>query len=116
MKKYLIRAAVFLLLFALCFSGAQSILHYRWSGNENLYTRNIRYSQAAPDSIDVLCLGTSELYAAYDPIVTYEEAGITGYNFAITFRCAMTAYYQLDRKSTRLNSSHVSESRMPSSA
>ena len=39
MKKYLIRAAVFLLLFALCFSGAQSILHYRWSGNENLYTR-----------------------------------------------------------------------------
>ena len=67
MKKYLIRAAVFLLLFALCFSGAQSILHYRWSGNENLYTRNIRYSQAAPDSIDVLCLGTSELYAAYDP-------------------------------------------------
>ena len=95
MKKYLIRAAVFLLLFALCFSGAQSILHYRWSGNENLYTRNIRYSQAAPDSIDVLCLGTSELYAAYDPIVTYEEAGITGYNFAITFRCAMTAYYQL---------------------
>ena len=41
MKKYLIRAAVFLLLFALCFSGAQSILHYRWSGNENLYTRNM---------------------------------------------------------------------------
>lgn len=95
MKKLCIRILVFILLFALCFAGLQSILHYRWSGNEDLYTRNILYSQASPDSIDVLCIGTSELYALFDPIVTYEEAGITGYNFAITFRCAMTAYYQL---------------------
>jgi len=95
MKKFCIRILVFILLFALCFAGLQGILHYRWSGNEDLYTRNILYSQASPDSIDVLCIGTSELYAMYDPIVTYEEAGITGYNFAITFRCAMTAYYQL---------------------
>lgn len=95
MKKFGIRIFIFVLLFALCFAGLQQILHYRWSGNEDLYTRNVLYSQASPDSIDVLCIGTSELYALFDPIVTYEEAGITGYNFAITFRCAMTAYYQL---------------------
>lgn len=95
MKKYLIRAAVLLLLFALCFAWLQGILHYRWAGNEDLYTRNVRYSQASGDSIDVLCLGTSELYAAYNPMAAYESAGVTGCNFAITFRCAMTVYYQL---------------------
>ena len=36
----------------------------------------------------------------------------------LTYSCTVNTYYihQLDRKSTRLNSSHVSESRMPSSA
>ena len=95
MKKYTIRIAAFVLLFCLCFAAAQSVLHYRWSGNEDLYTRNIVYTQASPDSIDVLSFGTSELYAGYSPIVGYEDAGVTGFNFAVSSRSAMTAYYQL---------------------
>ena len=95
MKKYIIRAVVFVLLFCLCFDVAQGVLHYRWSGNEDLYTRNILYAQSSPQSIDVLCFGTSEMYAGYTPIVAYEETGITGINFGVTSRAAMTAYYQL---------------------
>lgn len=95
MKKYIIRAVAFAALFCLCFGAAQGVLHYRWSGYEDLYTRNIVYSQASPDSIDVLCFGTSEIYAGYTPIVSYETTGVTGFNFGVTSRSAMTAYYQL---------------------
>ena len=95
MKKYIIRAVAFALLFCLCFGAAQSVLHYRWSGNEGLYTRNIVYAQASSGSIDVLCFGTSEIYAGYSPIIGYEDAGVTGFNFAVSSRSAMTAYYQL---------------------
>ena len=95
MKKYIIRVVAFALLFCLCFGAAQGVLHYRWSGNEDLYTRNIVYAQSPSQSIDVLCFGTSEMFSGYTPIVGYEEAGVTGFNFAVSNRSAMTAYYQL---------------------
>ncbi len=96
MKKYIIRAAVFVLLFCLCFTAVQSILHHRWGmDNDVLYTRNILYSQIPAGTIDVLAIGTSELYDGFSPIITYEEEGFTGYNFAMTFRSALTEYYQL---------------------
>ena len=96
MKKYIIRAVAFALLFCLCFGAAQSVLHYRWGmDNDALYTRNILYSQIPAGTIDVLAIGTSELYDGFSPIVAYEEEGFTGYNFAMTFRSALTEYYQL---------------------
>ena len=96
MKKYIIRAVAFVLLFCLCFTAVQSILHHRWGmDNDVLYTRNILYSQIPAGTIDVLAIGTSELYDGFSPIITYEEEGFTGYNFAMTFRSALTEYYQL---------------------
>ena len=49
----------------------------------------------------------SELAAAIDAYVDARIAGITG----VTYRD-----WETDRKSTRLNSSHITRSRMPSSA
>lgn len=96
MKKYIIRVVAFALLFCLCFGAAQSVLHHRWGMDSDvLYTRNILYSQIPAGTIDVLAIGTSELYDGFSPIVAYEEEGFTGYNFAVTFRSALTEYYQL---------------------
>lgn len=95
MKKFALRALCFALIFVILFAAAQSVLHYRWAGDEDLYTRNQDYAAQPQGSIDYLVFGTSELYAAIDPIVTYHTAGITGYNFAVTFRSAVTAYYQM---------------------
>lgn len=95
MKKYVIRMLCFGLVFTLVFIKVQDVLHYRWSNSEDLYTRNVDYIKQPENSIDILCFGTSELYAGYDPIVTYHEAGITGYNFATSWKSAVTVYYQL---------------------
>lgn len=95
MKKIVIKIICFVIIFSCLFMMIQNVLHYRWLGHEALYTRNLDYANQPEGSIDVICFGTSEIYAAYDPIVTYYEAGITGYNFAISWRSAVTVYYQL---------------------
>ncbi len=95
MKKYTIRIAAFVLLFCLCLDVAQGVLHYRWWEEDDLYAKNILYSQISSDSIDVLVIGTSELYYGFTPIIAYEDAGITSFNFAMAYRSALTAYYQL---------------------
>lgn len=95
MKKYIIRFLTFIVIFVILFMAVQDVLHYRWSKDEDLYTRNIDYKNQPENSIDVLCFGTSEVFAGYAPIVTYAEEGITGYNFAVSRRSAVTNYYQL---------------------
>ena len=98
MKKFAkkaIKVICFICIFSLLFAGAQFVLHYRWSYDEDIYTRNIDYSNQPANSIDVLYFGTSEVYAGVAPIVTYGTEGITGYNFAVTYKSAVTTYYQL---------------------
>ena len=84
----------FILLFSIVFVGLQRIIHYRWCKNEDLYSRYWDYEKNNVGMIDVVAIGTSELYAAYDPIITYHERGITGYNLAISYKSAITQYYQ----------------------
>lgn len=95
MKKNLIKIACFGIVFIVLFFIIQNILQYRWRGNEDLYTKYIYYSEESEDTIDMLYFGTSELFAGVVPIVTYHESGITGYNFCVSYRSAVTAYYQL---------------------
>ena len=95
MKKNIIKLISFIIIFSFLLLQCQNVLHYRWSGDEALYTKNIDYANQPKDSVDVVCFGTSEIYAAYDPIITFYEEGITGYNFAISYRSAVTVYYQL---------------------
>ena len=52
-------------------------------------------------------------YEGYKPNTQFEvRTGFGGYKVA----CVDTVTYRIDRKSTRLNSSHIQKSRMPSSA
>lgn len=92
MKKRIFSVISFILIFSLLFSMFQRMFTQKWEGR---YTRYEDYKNLKDEDVDVLAFGTSELWAGYDPIVTYHEQGITGYNFAVPWHSAVTAYYQL---------------------
>ena len=60
-----------------------------------------------PSAVEVVAVGTGQTGATYRVSVTYAEDSALPDTFVIKLP---------DRKSTRLNSSHSGESRMPSSA
>lgn len=102
MKKDAVKILCFLILLVLLGVFFQSVLSYDWNldnsgrvrGN-NVTGRNKAYAGEEPGSIDVLVIGTSEIFQGYSPAVAYEEEGITGYNFAMQTRSALSAYYML---------------------
>ena len=93
--KRIVKVVSFVLVFVLLFYACQYVFHYRWSGEEDLYTRYVDFEKQPENSLDVLYFGTSEMYEGVDPIITYASEGITGYNLAVTYTSAVTNYYQL---------------------
>lgn len=93
--KRIIKVVSFIVIFILLFYACQHVLHYRWSGVEDISTRYIDFERQPENSLDVLYFGTSEMYEGVAPIITYESEGITGYNLAVTYTSAVTNYYQL---------------------
>lgn len=91
----IMKVTVFIAGFCLIFWALQSVLHYHWSGKEDLYSINMMLKTVPSDSYDVLYFGTSELKTAVFPALIFQETGITGYNLSTTNKSAMTAYYQL---------------------
>lgn len=94
MKKFAKIIALFLCL-GIALEIAQYPLHYRWSENEDVYSRNVTFKDEAKDSVDVLYFGTSEIYNDIFPTAMYKETGITGMNFAVSHKSAITTYYQV---------------------
>lgn len=92
MKKRVLSIISFILVFVLLFMLFQGMFKQKWEGRAY---RAEDYKNLSDEEVDILALGTSELWACYDPIVTYHEQGITGYNLTTPFNSAITAYYQL---------------------
>ncbi|MCR4909280.1 MAG: hypothetical protein K5985_10670 [Lachnospiraceae bacterium] len=98
MKKNIIRTVFLLALFSLIFLNVQTVLRYKWDGDdpgENFSGRNGAYRKEPGDSVDIFCVGTSEMHQAFSPVVAYEKTGLTGYNFAMQTRSAMSEYYEV---------------------
>ena len=91
-KRFWIHVCILILICIPVFLYVQNVLHYRWP--DDTYSKLVDYAGQPQDSIDVAVFGTSEMYAAYAPVVTYREQGITGFNFAVQNRSAVTTYYQ----------------------
>lgn len=94
-KSLIIRTIAFVLIFCVLFLVVQSVLHHRWLHSNNLYERLTDYEAATDEDVDVIAFGTSEVLASFLPIEMYREAGITGCNMAISWKSAVTQYYQL---------------------
>lgn len=94
MKK-IIKAVAFVLIFCLLFLGAQEVLRYKFDKNENSVKRFEAYLEEKEDSIDVFFIGSSPVNRAVAPMLIWEEAGFTSFNFGTTLNTAMISYYQL---------------------
>ena len=95
MKKC-IKVIVFLALLLAMLTGLSFVFQHRWTGNDDVYSLNMSYKEEPENSIDVLYFGTSEIFNSVFPTAMYEETGITGINFAVTHKSAITTYYQLE--------------------
>ena len=90
MKK-LLKIISFFLVFAIIFCGFQKIYHYRWEEN---YERYVQFEKIP--SVDVVFVGTSELWSGAVPLVLYEEEGITAFNLSHAYKASPTFYYEIE--------------------
>ena len=74
------------------------------------------YDRAFPTASLDFKLSREEAFAAAERFLASEGINSKGYGSAMVFDGDEDAQMFLDRKSTRLNSSHIQKSRMPSSA
>ncbi len=82
-KKF-IKAVLFLLIFAVLFLFAQRLLQAKWDDKAQLPTSAWEeYRSLEKDTVDVLYVGTSQVYSAVDPLRIYEKTGITGYDISV---------------------------------
>ncbi len=76
----IIKGILFPLIFALLFFFIQRILEAKWMNKDHLPTLSMNeYESLEDNSVDVLFLGTSQVYSSVDPMLIYEETGITSY-------------------------------------
>ena len=96
------------------FSKRHKVLRYDCRGQGNSDKPDGDYSQLAHarDLRDLM----DNLNIQKAHVVGLSNGGMIAQHFAIEFPEKVGALVLVDRKSTRLNSSHMSESRMPSSA
>lgn len=95
-KRSICRAACFVLLFLLLWFAVQRVLVYKWTDSAEMLHDRYRHFEAEPaGTIDVLYMGTSSMDGGVNPVIVYDEAGITGYNFSTGCGSAFCAYYAL---------------------
>ena len=90
---------------------------YCSGGSVGYSAPSIGYSSCASGGLEYK-ISNSEVSAPSGPeVINLDAIGKTSYNNNDNYaNLYLTNHYQRDRKSTRLNSSHIPLSRMPSSA
>lgn len=79
--KNIIKVVGFCLVLALVFNFLNSFLDYV----DPINTASVKGLKTEPtDSLDVVVLGASEVYADYSAVLAYEKYGYTSYSFAVT--------------------------------
>ncbi len=91
---FVLRAVVYLLIFAVLFTLASFLFIPKRSGaGEN--SQIAGFYKEPKNTIDVLGLGSCNLYSSFSPVVLYEKYGITCYNFCCPDEELSTSYYFL---------------------
>ena len=90
----ILSAVAFTLIFALLLSGFTLIFYPKWktsvdSGQMAGFYREPR------NTIDVLFLGSCNMYTSVSPVLMYDEFGVTGYDFTCPDQELSTSYYYL---------------------
>lgn len=95
MKKLAIKTISFLLIFCVLFLTVQEVIRYNVEYRENMKYRYEEFLKEPENSLDVLFIGSSPVYAGIAPTVIWKDAGITSVNLATSDATAMSGYYQL---------------------
>lgn len=97
MKKNAIRMVVFSLVAVLMLAGAGRLLVPKWTDPINPSTATVRgFYEEPKDSLDVLYLGTCNVYNNVNPLAMWRDYGFTGYVFATPDQEIWTSYYYLE--------------------
>lgn len=92
MNKNLVKAVTFLLVFCLLFTIVNSILIFKQE--DGIPQMQGFYKQPA-GTIDVLCMGSSHIFANINPAILYENYGIAAYDLAGSMQPMWNTYYVL---------------------
>lgn len=95
MKKQAVKAAAFLVIFCALFLVIQEVIRYKAERGENMSYRYAAFLQEPEDSLDILFVGSSPVYAGIAPTLIWKETGMTSVNFGVSNTSAMISYYQL---------------------
>src|SRR3546814_8100957 len=102
------------------YRGSGLALNDLLAGHIDLMFDSVILTQAASGNVKVLAVDSAERLSDFPDIPTVAEAGLPAYDvqswFGLLAPAGTPRPIVEDRKSTRLNSSHYCESRMPSSA
>lgn len=92
MWKNILRTIGFLAVFLLLFLWIDSILGFKYE--DGIVQMEMFYEQQ-PDAVDVLCLGSSHVFANIDPAILEEDYGIAAYDLAGSMQPMWNTYYSL---------------------
>lgn len=84
-----------LILFTLSFLSLNHIFAKQWDNTEAIRERMEQFKNLPEDSVDVLFLGSSGLYAGVSPARIFQTNGITSYNLSKSNHTFYTRYYKL---------------------
>ena len=93
--KLALRGLGFLLIFIVLLTGFTLIYLPKRSGNKDENAQPWGFYQEPENTIDVLGLGSCNLYSSFSPVLMYDKYGVTGYNFACPDEELSTSYYYL---------------------
>ncbi len=65
----------------------------KWEGRDSEEMRG--FYQEAPGSIDILCLGSCNMYSSFSPVIAYEQHGLTSYVFGCPDQELVISYHYL---------------------
>lgn len=98
MKKWSapIKCIAFLGIFVLLFVYVQELLRDKWAEGEYNVTTKVRgFYEEEENTLDVVFIGSSQMYADMAPAVLFSEYGITSYDFCANEQPMWISYYYI---------------------
>lgn len=94
--KALIKCMAFISIFVLLFLYVQELLRDKWAEGEYNVTTKVRgFYEDKENTLDVIFIGSSQMYADMAPAVLFHEYGITSYDFCANEQPMWISYYYI---------------------
>lgn len=94
--KALIKCIAFISIFVLLFLYVQELLRDKWAEGEYNVTTKVRgFYEEEENTLDVIFIGSSQMYADMAPAVLFHEYGITSYDFCANEQPMWISYYYI---------------------